>query len=898
MTRIPAGQSLRSLLASLEERGDRAALLALHEEGVERVSARNLARVATRLAWGLSRSGIRRGDAVALFAANRSEWIVACLGVMAAGAVVMPLDVQFPDEALQHALKDGDPKLVLTDRARAERLERLDVERERRLLDVARGAQGWRSLLERTGQLPRLEPRDLAALFYTSGTTGPPKGVPLTHANLASQIVALREAGIVGEHDRLLLPLPLHHVYPFVLGMLAPLELGVPIVLPRAMTGPEIVRAVRECDATVLVGVPRLYSALVDGIEARAAAGGRLGHAAFRAALAASTALRSVGIRAGRRLFAPVHAGMGSSLRLLASGGAPLSEDLERKLGALGWEVGVGYGLTETSPLVTLRPPRDGAPGSVGRPMTAVELRLDHDAAPGDGDRGADARGTHGDGVGEVQVRGPNVFGGYHRLPDATAEAFTADGWFRTGDLGRLDGDGYLHLAGRSSEMIVTESGKNVQPEHVEDAYLQHPALREIGVFQMGRRLAAIVVPEPRALRDADDAGALVERALSERGKRLPSYQRVSEFAITREALERTRLGKLRRHRLEERFEQARRGEQRAAGPMPIADMGSDDQALLDRPAARAVWDLLAERYARVPLTPDSALDMDLGIDSLEWVNLTLDVSQRAGVELREEAIAGADTVRDLLGAAADAGEGEAPDLAEDPERSLDEGQKRWLSELSRPARAAAAALYALDRILMRTVFRIEVHGASHLEGMEALVLAPNHTSYLDPLALAAAHDPKRSRDLYWGGWVGAAFGHPLLRLVSRLAQAVPVDPKRGPVSSLAFAAAVLKRGKRLVWFPEGARSPDGTLQALKPGIAMLLEAQDVPVAPVHISGTHDAMPVGRLLPRPRRLQVRFGRPVRRTTLLREGEGDDPRAKVLDALERRIRALAGEAQSA
>lgn len=865
----PAGQSLGALLGTLAARGNAPAIVALREQGARRVAGRELAQAASALARGLARAGVGRGDRVAVFAANSPEWIIACLGTLAAGAVVMPLDAQFPDEDLRHALVDGAPRLAFTDAKRARRLRQAGAGARRYLLDAEQGAaQSWHGLLEKHGELPLLEPRDYAALFYTSGTTGPPKGVPLTHANLTSQLVALSAAGIVDESDRALVPLPLHHVYPFVLGMLVPLELGVPIVLPHALTGPEIARAMREGEASVVVGVPKLYAALAQGVESRA---GR----AFRPLRALSLGLQRLGLEPGRRLFAPLHRRTGGRVRLLASGGAPLAPDLERTLRALGWQVAVGYGLTETSPLVTLRAPGEGTPGSVGRAVPGVELRTEE---------------------GELLVRGPNVFGGYRGLEEKTRKAFTADGWFRTGDLGEIDADGRVRLVGRRSEMIVTAGGKNVQPEDVEKAYAQHAALREVGVFQKGEKLVALVVPEPKALREAEDAAKLVERALGERGKALPSYQRVTEFAVTREALERTRLGKLRRHKLEARFAQARKGDEGREGPLPVEKMSGEDRTLLENPAARQVWDYLAGRFAHAPLTPDSALELDLGIDSLEWVNLTLEISQRTGVELDEEAIAGLDTVRDLLAALARAERGAGPDIAAHPEKALDEHQRRWLRELPRPLRLLAARLRGFNRFTMRRLYRLERHGLEHLEDAGgALVFAPNHVSLLDPPALAAALDDERLQRLYWGGWVGIAFGNAFMRAASRLLQALPVDPRQGPISSLAFAATVLKRGKSLVWFPEGERAPDGRRQALKPGITLLLEAQDVPVVPVHIAGTYEALPVGRWLPRlGGRVAVRFGRPIKRATLLREGEGGDAREKVLHALGRRIDELAAQ----
>src|SRR5215211_8326715 len=254
-----------SVVDGLSARGERPSLVALGEEGVEIWTYGELADRVLRLACGLRRAGVDRGDYVALLAANSKEWVAACLAVISAGGVVVPLDAQLGDEALGRVLLDSDARHVFTTADQVERLENLSTGAELTtiLLDVEEDdKRGWRCLLtDEDGDLPRVEPGDVAALFYTSGTTGAAKGVPLSHANLVFQIDSLLGADLVSEDDRVLLPLPLHHVYPFVMGMLTPLAAGLPIVLPHSLTGPQLVRALREGEATLIVGVPRLYGA-------------------------------------------------------------------------------------------------------------------------------------------------------------------------------------------------------------------------------------------------------------------------------------------------------------------------------------------------------------------------------------------------------------------------------------------------------------------------------------------------------------------------------------------------------------------------------------------------------------------------------------------------------------
>jgi long-subunit acyl-CoA synthetase (AMP-forming)/1-acyl-sn-glycerol-3-phosphate acyltransferase len=767
------------------------------------------------LGRGLRVAGVERGDHVALLAANRREWVAACLGVISAGAVVVPLDAQLGDEALGHVLEDSGASHVFTTAEEAGRLENVDTGAALRtiLLDVGEeDRRSWRYLLtdEDVGS-PPAGPGDVAALFYTSGTTGAAKGVPLSHANLVFQIDTLLGADLVSEEDSVLLPLPLHHVYPFVMGMLTPLAAGLPIVLPQSLTGPQLVRALSEGEATLIVGVPRLYDALYSGIEARVSSGGRFATIPFKCGIELCVKLRRMtGLDVGRVALRPLRKLFGPRLRVLASGGAALDPDLAEKLEGLGWRVAVGYGLTETAPLLTLNPPDGRKLGSVGLPVPGVEISIDHSAMP----EGAGTVRREG----EILARGPNVFYGYRNRPEETSKVFDG-GWFRTGDLGYFDDDGYLYVTGRASTLIVTSGGKNIQPEAVEAAYLENPLIREIGVLQKDGRLVAVIVPETGEISRGTDTHRVIREAVEEASKHLPSFQRISDYATSREPLEFTRLGKLRRHVLEERYERARRG-----------------------------------------------------------------------VELDEEAIERIDTVRDLLREVASGASGTLHHVSpfERPEEVLDDRQKWWLEPLGPASSAMARGMFALDRMMMRGPFSLRVESLENLPDSGPFIIAPNHVSYLDAFAVAAALDYGVLRRTYWAGWTGAAFGNPLTRLVSRLAQVVPIDLGRAGLSNLAFGAAVLRRGQNLVWFAEGERSPTGSLQPFKPGMGILLSYYPVPVVPVFIRGTYEAMPRGRFLRRLEQVTVSFGEPVDPDGL---DEASRSQEQMVQAVRERVTAL-------
>jgi long-chain acyl-CoA synthetase len=861
-----AMKTLGSVIGGLDAHGGRPALVAFGEQEVEIWSYRELAGRVRLLARGLRGVGVDRGDHVAIVCGNGPEWVAACLAVISAGAVVVPVDVQAGDDALGHVLDDSGAGHVFTTADQAGRLEGLGDAAPARLilLDVdEEDGRSWRCLPAVADEdLPGLRADDGAALFYTSGTTGTAKGVPLSHANLAFQIESLLGAGLVSGEDRILLPLPLHHVYPFVMGMLTPLAAGLPIILPQSLTGPQLARALREGEATLIVGVPRLYAALYSGIEESISSAGPLTAALFRNGVNLFAWVRRLtGLNLGRIALRPLRRRFGPRLGVLASGGAALDPKLASKLEGMGWRVAVGYGLTETSPLLALNPPDGKELGSVGRPVPGVEISIDPDVDAEESERSGGLPGE-----GEILARGPNVFSGYRNRPEETDKVFH-EGWFRTGDLGYFDDDGYLYVTGRVSTLIVTPGGKNVQPETVEAAYVEHPMIREIGVLQRDGRLVAVVVPEPQEVPAKRDWNGAMRGAIEESSRRLPSYQRISDYAIGREPLEYTRLGKLRRHVLEERYDRAKSDaegrDELPAGPVDVEDMSEEDRALLRNPAAEGVWSLLADRFSDKRLAPETSPQLDLGIDSLGWVSLTLEIGERTGVELGEAAIGRIDTVRDLLREVASE-KGKTTHRVsplERPEEALDDEQLRWLGPLGRTASAVAGGMFLFNRAIMRGLFRLRAEGLENLPEGGQFIVAPNHVSYLDAFVVAAALPRDVRRRTYWAGWTGAAFGNPLTRFVSRLAQVVPVDSERAGLSSLAFGAAVLGRGRNLVWFAEGERSRTGSLQPFKPGVGLLLDHYPVPVVPVFIRGTYEAMPRGRFLRRFEKVTVTFGEP-------------------------------------
>jgi long-chain acyl-CoA synthetase len=876
---MDANWSFDTLFEALAAAGAHPAVITIGEPGTETVTYAELLDRAVRLAAGLRAEGLEPGEPAAIVAPNGTDWITVWLALALAGAVVAGLDDLGSEEETAAQLIDCGCRYVFAGPTHIAALRALAREHGLKIValdggDASDGVRPCRRLMVAAGEgSGSFAPETAAARVYTSGTTGVPKSFDLTRKNIAANVGALLALGIIGPQDRVLLPLPLHHAYPLVVGMLSPLAAGATIVLPGAVTGPNIVRALRLSQATVMMGVPRLYEAMVEGLLARAGARGWLIRG-FTAVLMKFCIMLKYrfGVKAGRVLFAPLHRRLGGRLRIMVAGGAKLAPDVIRELEGLGFEVLTGYGLAETASLFTGNRPGEKRVGSEGRPMPGGEVRI---IKPDE------------EGVGEIEVKGPSVFAGYRDNPDADAVAFTVDGWFRTGDLGRLDDDGYLYVVGRSKEMIVLGGGKNVFPEELEAHYGAAAAIKEIAVFEREGRLLCLVVPDIARLQAEaktryEDA---VRVALATASQSLPSFQRLAGFAITREPLPRTRLGKYRRFMLGDLYDRALAGGKRRPAP----PMGAEDKALLADPTAAKLWVLLEARYGERGLSLDANPQLDLGIDSLEWVGLSLALEGALGLGISAGAASRIMTVRDLINEAVAAATEAA--LAH-PATDVESEAARWLKPRGVLLAVPGLALYGLNWALTRVLFRLRTEGRANLpKGKQSLVIAANHASDLDPGFVMAALPLATAWRTWWGGETTRLFENAMGRAFCRIAQIFPVD-ERAPAGAVNLARRVLARGGTLGWFPESWRTPTGEVQRFLPGIGLVLEGGDVPVLPVYIEGSFAVMPRDARIPHLYHVRIRFGPMVSAAQLEAEGEGESAAERIADGLRKRVLSLA------
>lgn len=538
------------LLTRAEDRTPDAVFLRYKRDGAwrDRTYGESLERT-RRCAAALKAHGAHPGDHVALSMENGPEWFEMYFGIQAAGCTAVPIDPKLKGREISHLLLHAECRLALTSataygalRDAADHLPELKTalilggaalnppEHERVRYEDYETALNTQPTPDATS--PKTDPDSPASIIYTSGTTGGQKGVLLTHGNFLANVDGCMNAVDITPQDRFMLVLPLHHVFAFTANLLLPMAAGASIIFAENLK--TVGDNIRETSPTTLMTVPLLTEKIYDRIWHNLRRN-KIGYTLYR-----------LGVRGPVRR--KIRDGLGGAMRLMISGGAPADPRVLRGFQALGITILEGYGLTETAPVLTLNPPDAPRFGTVGRPFHNVELRiLDPNA----------------EGVGEIAARGPSIMPGYYRADDLTRDAFR-DGWFLTGDLGRMDEDGYLTITGRRKNLIVNREGKNIYPEEIEHCVAQSPYILEalaVGIpreNERGEQVGLIAVPDQEAIdgdpalrkRASDDEGlrALITAEVKRLTAELTEYKRPRHIRIRREEFEKTPTGKIKRY--------------------------------------------------------------------------------------------------------------------------------------------------------------------------------------------------------------------------------------------------------------------------------------------------------------------------------------------------------------
>lgn len=833
----------------------------------------------------ITENNIAPGSRLAILADNHPRWVAAYLGIITAGCVAVPLDTALHDDQVLKLLKDSgttavfvDVKhvpvtgpavkelrvgLILTDPDRM-----TDQVKQERFLanlpDIFKAGSGsFKPVTVKT--------EDVASLLYTSGTTADPKGVMLTHGSFLGEVDAVFNWVNIGPNDALLGVLPLFHVLALMANLLLPLVKGSRVVYLETLNTTELLKALKERNITAFAVVPQFYYLIHERIFQEIKKRGPITQKIFGGLVAVNRALRKVGINAGPVLFRKVHHTMGPKMRYFATGGSRFDPTVQKDFYDLGIDVMQALGLTETTAAIYVNSPRDIVIGSCGKAMKGVEGKI-VDAQPQE---------EAGPAVGELAVRGPMVMKGYWNRQDATA-AVMKDGWFLTGDLGYFDSKGNLFLTGRKKEVIVLSNGKNIYPEEIEAHYMKSPFIKEIAVMGLeGKpgeerdRLHAVIVPNFDELkkRKIVNAKEVIRYDIESLSSQIATTKRVNSYEIWQEDLPRTTTRKIKRFEVQKRVKanQAKKLSDDAdlTAEKPLSP---EENAWLEQSDVQRALKILREASHSAPanLRPTQNLELDLGLDSMQRVELLSRLEEELGGDVEESQLAEIYTIKDLIDAVLQSA---ATGAGKPGTRVTFAGWKAILAEdpddpdvlaLTHPSRLNDSFWYLISRltqVISLDRFDLKVSGVEKLPKDGPCIISSNHQSYLDPLILASVVPAEQFYRLFAVG-TSEIFGKGLMRRLARSLKTVVLDPDANLVPAMRAGAFGLRHGLSLILYPEGERSIDGTPRIFKKGAAILSIHLQVPIVPVAIEGFYEAWPRNKPFQGFKPLKIKFGDPI------------------------------------
>jgi long-chain acyl-CoA synthetase len=850
---------------------ERTAMINVAGDTIQKVTYGQFYEQASRVAGWLRQQGIGKPDRGLIIMENRPEWPLSYFGLLLAGGTAVPVDLQSRPEHLAYVLEQTQANVVFAS-AKASLSEIAQAPSVKHLVVLGQPPScltrtvDFGELLESppATELPEIQLDDLASIIYTSGTTGPPKGVMLTQKNFAANYWGISLLEAVTPEDNFLAILPLFHAFPFTATLILPLFSGATVTFIDTLKAEPVLRCLKEQQVTILPVTPQVlqhfYRGIAKKLEDLPLGLGR----ALNWALDLSRQWRQ---RGGwdftRPLTKKFRQALGEQFRFFVCGGAKLPEEVAVNFAKLGFTVLEGYGLTETAPVVTINPPQAPRFGAAGKLLANVEVKIDR---PNDA------------GVGEIFIRGDNVMAGYFDN-EAGTRAVIKDGWFRSGDLGRLDQDNYLFVQGRVKDIIVLSSGKNVSAEEVGNHYQQAPAIKEIFVLPDAReeKLVAVVFPDFDYFRRTGETDVYnrVKWYLDFYSQQLESYKRVRDFVLTNQELPKTRLGKIRMQEAAKIY-QSRAGKQYEAKKSALEENLSDTGV--------EVIHLLLDKTRERLIALDDHLELDLGLDSLALVELAAALEERFQIAIKEDGFAGLFTVGELI-RFVEGQETQSQETAVLKQRSWTEIlQQEPPPELIRRLELGnpwGTRLFTLGcswvfGFLAKVFFQLKAQGGEHLTPTPSLI-CPNHTSFLDAVLIFLATPHHRRQSLFFLGST-YYFDLPVIRHLVKALRVIPVDSARHLVEAMQASAYVLRHGKTLCVFPEGARSITGELREIKKGVVILAKEVGVPITPASIQGAHAAWGPTRTCPKPHPVNVVFGPEMSYSRLCAAGRRLKPEA--------------------
>ncbi len=736
---------------------------------------------------------------VAIYAENRVEWFFAFYAALQNNCILIPIDFMASAEDVAYILDDCQPELIFISEAMQEAYAKV-VAKSKHQPEVI--------LFENhppvTGQ-PESEwigPDDnetTAVIIYTSGTTGSPKGVMLSYTNLLVNMKAVVEAKIFHSESQVLVLLPLHHIFPLLGSMMVTFYSGGTTVVSPSMQSTDLMKTLADNSVTVFIGVPRLYELIYRGLMAKI-------NKSFLAKTFLKLVYATKSRKLGKTLFKKVHNGLGGHLRFMIAGGAALNKEVGTFFYAIGFDILEGFGMTEAAPMITFPRPGRIKIGSTGEalPGMTVEIR-----------------------DGEIVAKGPNVMKGYYNRPEETAEVLK-DGWLLTGDLGRIDEEGFLYITGRKKEIIVLPNGKNINPVEIEQKLeFFSKAIKEVGVFIHKEMLHAAIVPDLKFLTDnsvTDLNHYFREEVITPFNAELSSYKRIMQFTIVKTDLPRTRLSKLQRFKLEELIHDTENKKQASEDP--------------DTAEYLAVKSFI-ESQVDMDVSPDDHLVFDIAMDSLGKMSLIDFIEKTFGIKLEEEQLLKFPSIGEIaeyIGANKLFHKEQSGDWS----GNLKDDQQVELPKYSFWLKFIVASV----RGFFSLFFKFKVKGIENIRTGPCFI-APNHQTKLDAFLVLSCLDRKTLKDTY----SYAKKDHVKSRVrqfLARRTNIIVMDLSKELKESIQKMAEVVKLGKKILIFPEGTRTTTGNIGDFKKTYAILSSELNIPILPVAITGAYEAMSSGK----------------------------------------------------
>ena len=754
-------------------------------------------------------------DKAVIFMENRPEFICSFFGIWNSHGVPVNIDAGYTAEELEYILTDAEPKYIFTSEKNlktAEEAVKLSGKEIKIInVDTLSIPENF-EVDEYVIYSPETE--DTGVLLYTSGTTGKPKGVVLTFDNLMSNVDAITEIKLATPQDRVLALLPYHHVLPLSINLLMAIHIGTLIVINDELSAQAIQEALKKYKITIVVGVPRLWEMIHKGIMTKIKANSM--------ALKMFNICKKVNSQTlSRIVFKKVHEGLGGNIRFLVSGGAKIEPSILEDFKTLGIKVLEGYGLTETSPIIAFNRPDDIHIGTVGTTIPGVSAKLADD--------------------GEIIVKGRNVMKGYYKKPAATQEVIDDRGWFHTGDLGKIE-DGYISIVGRKKEMIVLSNGKNINPADIENEIFKGTDLiHDIAVVEHNNHLLALVYPDFDKVKErkiTNITETLKWEIIDSYNVKAPAYRKILEIKIVKEELPKTKLGKLRRFMLKDVIKNLDKPKTEEKKNEIKIDKSDKEYGTKE---FHALSDYMKKEHD-LEITPDSHIEIDLGLDSLDVVEMNAFIEKTFDFTVNEDEAGGIKVIRDIceyIRVHSNAYHNESVNWGDILNERVDyKLPKSW-----------AVGLF---RILTAPIFKFYLKLTK--KGQEKISSEPriyvlNHESFADAFALGHMFTYKQAKDVYFFA-IKKHFEKPVRRFFADNGNIVLVDINKNLKESLQIAAEVLKENKSLVIFPEGARTRDGEIHDFKKFFAILSKELNIPVTVMGIKGFYESMPFGSSFPR------------------------------------------------